>query len=365
MPSQQARKLKKQKKREQQNKRQKLADERQRRERERQRLYRLIYPEFHFDTKHGDPRFVEVVKKVLATISFEDTGIFIPGEMALYRMLKQYGASAVMHTLRAMKAECHEAGNDMGRMMELHFMFNLGQAVLNRIPESKRDAYLPFNDVMLVPHGHRIDVIFRSLLKAKGPSGTIYYSRRRPTLEIDGLPKIVAFSRHAIERICERLRPRWKISYAALGDAFAYFDQCVYFERCELYGGQLAFTFYEECKDGFVQHWYIDNVLGEENLDPRAGKPHYRVGYCPAVIEGNFVKAKSFLFPGYASTPEYDAILRCTLPGARRSEMINRTKALDADTIYGSQDMSLIKWFHDHGVPQVVHLDHPVFAPAA
>ena len=161
-----------------------------------------------------------------------------------------------------------------------------------------------------------------------------------------------------------RIRPRWKISYAAQGDAFAYFDQCIYFERCDLSSGQLAFTFYDECKPGFVQYRYVDDVLGEENLDPRAGQPYYRVGYCPAVVEGTFVKATTLLFPGYRGTPEYDAILRSPLPRKEKREMIDRTSKLDAATLYGSQDMSVMQWFHEHGVPQVVQRNGLVFASA-
>ena len=78
--SKQSLKLKKQKKCEPaQNKRQNLVDEKRRRERERQRLYRLTYPEFHFDTQHGEPQFVQVVRDALATISFEDRTIFARG----------------------------------------------------------------------------------------------------------------------------------------------------------------------------------------------------------------------------------------------------------------------------------------------
>ena len=270
----------------------------------------------------------------------------------------------VAKQLRELKWACEDAGSPFARLPELHFMFNLGQAVINRIPEPKRDAYLPFNDVLFQPTGHRIDVIFRSLLKAKGPGGTIYYSRRQPTLMMAcrrSLPSPNTPSKGRVSVSSRVGRP----SYAALGDAFAYFDQCLYFERCDLYGGQLAFTFYDECKEGFASHGYVDGVLGEQNLDPRAGKPYYRVGYCPAVVEGDFVKAMTLLFPGYRNTPEHDAMLRSALPARTKQEMLAQIKDLDADTLYDSHNMSLIRWFHQHGVSQVVQLNHPVFAPAA
>lgn len=361
--SRQAAKLKKQKKRERDNRRQKLADQNRRAEHERRRAYRIRYPEFRFDTANGDPGFVQTVKKALATISFEDTTIFAPWETELYRMLKREGSKAVADAVRFLKMECYEEGDATGQAVEHQFYFGLGQAVLDRIPKALRDSYLPINDVRFVPRANRIQVIFRSLLREKGPGGTIYYSRRKPTLEIDGTPKVVAFSIHAIRQACERLKPRGKTSYAALGDAVALFDQCIYFERCDLYDGQLAFTFYDQCVPGYVQQWYVDDVLGEENVDRRAGKPHYRLGYCPAVIEGDFIKAKTLLFPGYASTPEYGAILQSDLSWPEKRELIDQARDLTSKILYDSQDLSPIKWFHDHGVPQVVHLDRPTFAP--
>ena len=117
--SKQAIKLKKQKKREQDNKRQKLAQEQRRRDRERRRLYRLQYPEFHFDTKNGDPGFVQAVKKVLATINFEDRTIFESWEQELYRMMKQQGMRAVWERLRLLQMACREVGRPEGRMAVL------------------------------------------------------------------------------------------------------------------------------------------------------------------------------------------------------------------------------------------------------
>jgi hypothetical protein len=355
--SKQARKFKKQKKREREVKRRKLAQAKMRLEHERRRQYRARYPAFRFDTAHSDSEFVRLVRKAVATINFEDTTIFQPWERKLYRVLKQDGANTLMHELRSLKLDAPE----VGRLAAQHFVNNLGQTVLDRIPEDKRGVLLPLNDVLFAPQGWGISVIFRCLLRAKGPGGTVYYSRRKPTLEINGTPKIVAFSKHAIDRTCERLKPRWKSSYAALGDVFAFFDQCMYFEQCDLHGGQLAFTFYDQCDEGFVQYQYVEDVLGVENLDRQAGKPHYRLGYCPAVIDGDFIKGKTLLFPGYASTPEYNAILRSSLPYAEKRQKIEEAKRLDSESLYTSQDFRLIKWFHDNGVPQVVHLHGRVF----
>ena len=84
-------------------------------------------------------------------------------------------------------------------------------------------------------------------------------------------------------------------------------------------------------------------------------------GYCPAVVEGDFIKAKTLLFPGYASTPEYGAILRAPLSADRRDDMISSSRNLDAQQICESGEFSLIKWFHEHGVQQVIQTKRELF----
>jgi hypothetical protein len=361
MASQQTKQLKKRKRREQDNKHRKLAEDQRRQAHERQRLYRVRYPEFRFDTTNADPRFVEHVRAAVATINFDDTSAFPGWQAELYQMLKADGNRTLRNELVLLKLDAAEAGEALGKFIEIEFFFTLGQTVLDRIPESVRDSYLPLNDFMVVPRGRHIRVVVRSLATAKGPGGTIYFSRHKPTLEIDGIPKIVAFSKHAIDQLCERIKPRWKTSYAALGDVFAFLDQCVYFERRDLFGNQLAFTFYDGCDPRFVQHRYIEDVVGEGSLESTGGKPYYRVGYCPAVIEGEFIKAKTLLFPGYNSTPEYGLLVRSSLPRLEKQSLLQQVRDLNAHKLYESNDMSLIKWFHDHGVPQVVQLDREIF----
>ena len=348
--SKEARKQKKQKQREQKNRQEKLREEKKRLIQKRQQTYKAIYPTFRYDTKDGDPGFVAAVRRAINTISFEDNTLFTPNEKALYQILKRDGSRALKEALLS-----------QGWRARLCFGFGLGQAIIDRIPDDQRDRYFPYNDVAVVPSGRDILLLFRSLAEQKGRHGTVYYSRRKPTLNVNDVPKVVAFSRHAIDRICERLKTRWKTSYAALGDVFAFLDQILYFETCELHGGQLAFTFYDSCDKGFSQYRYVEEVLGEENLDPKLGRPYYRLGYCPANIEGDFIKARTLVIPGYKTTPEYDAVLRSRLTHRQKRALLDEVERLDVDTKHSTGDFSLTKWFHDHGVPQVVQLSGRVF----
>jgi hypothetical protein len=210
--------------------------------------------------------------------------------------------------------------------------------------------YIPYHDVMVNPRGRRIRVCFRSLRQVKGPGGTAFHSRREPKLVVDGRPLTVAFSRHAVERVVERLTVKWP-SYASHGDVFAFFDQCLDFELCQLHPQKLAFTFFDHCTPGFVSYSLAERVLGD---DLRPGRKYsYRVGYCPAVVEGGVIKAKTMLCAGHASTPEYGRIMASKLPRAAKDRLIEQAKRMTAAYIRTDDGMELLKWFHDQGVAQV------------
>lgn len=48
------------------------------------------------------------------------------------------------------------------------------------------------------------------------------------------------------------------------------------------------------------------------------------------------------------------AILRSRLPYAQKQAFIEQTRKLDAQAVKDSQDFSLLRWFHDNCVPQVM-----------
>lgn len=355
--SKHARKQKKQKQRELKNRQKKLREEKKRLVHKRRQEYKALYPSLQFDTEHGDPRFVQLVREAVRTIRFDDDDVFSSGVQWLYRILKRDGHRGLLNALSSLEHENAE----MGRLAKRAFVLGFGQAIIDRIPECQRERLLPYNDVKVMPRGNGIRLLFRSLARKAGRNGTIYYSRRKPTIDINGARKIVAFSKHAIERICERLTPRWNASYGALGDVFAFLDQCLHFEPCRLYGGQSAFSFFDAIYEGSIQQLYVTKVLGKENLNPKLGRPYYRLGYCPADIEGDFFRARTLLLPGFQCTPEYTAIVESNLPYMEKRALLDQANRSDSDMVYRTGDFGLIKCFHDLGVPQVVQMRGRVF----
>jgi hypothetical protein len=315
------------------------------------------YPEFHVWPQNAPKGFVEAVVQAVRTIDFEDKGTFKPIGQKLFKSIKELGADRV---LRDLEEACREQ-ND-------HFPYHnvitsLGILAFSRIPKEKLLKYIPACDFQIVPNQDTLLVICRALLRTNRPGGTIYYSKHKPTLTINGEEKIVGFSTEVIMEKGKRLLGAWE-TYCGLGDLCAFFHDCIYFERADLPDGQLAFTFYEECVPGYFSSLYASQVLGVD-VKERA-RYYYRVGYAPAVIIGEFVKAKTILLPGFRRkpTPEYQLIEASSLSREDKERMKKQATADDAyENLIRTRDFSVIKWFHDNGIPQVIETDQPLYEP--
>jgi hypothetical protein len=303
------------------------------------------FPRLVVEPNGAEPRFVELVQAAVETIDFRDESEFFEEAREFFRMCKQFGGELAVESFLQAGEQVGEGGRDFLVDVVAH----LGDALLRRIPAASLKPWIPFNSVQFVASGNCIRARPCGLQRAKGQGGTVYYSRHEPTVEVGGRELVVAFSGHAIEQTGPRLTCDWPC-YNAVVDAFTLFDETVEFEVCELDRGQLAFTFFETCRLGTVGQYLSQEILGDR-FDPNR-QYSLRVGYCPAVVDGRFLKAKTILFPGYASTPEFDALLRADLPSERRREMLEDAQALNLSRLV-EDGAHLLRWYHENGVEQV------------
>jgi hypothetical protein len=355
-------------KRKQAKKKQRERDIQHRKHSEQQRALRQAkldeYPKVIVKQRDADPEFIKAVLEAAKKIDFLDEDTLGAGYQAFLRCGKEFGFSYAFNSLRNLPGINH--GNTRLTGMPMLAVANLtyGGLLLQQVPEDIRRRYMPFNDVTVCYEGRDIVLRFTSIRSQSGPNGRIYYNPAEPKIIFDGKEYKVGFSGHSIERICQRLNPRY-INYGDCGDIHAYFRTCVYFEPALLYPDQLGFAIYNMCfTPGFVHHKiYAQDIFGLDNEVPGMGRLYYKVGYCAVAIEGEFAKAKTFLPPGYRSTPEYGLLLDSALPKAKKEEWI--AKATDEswselnNLMQG--DTEIIKWFHQNGVPQVKQIRETVF----
>ena len=304
-----------------------------------------LYPRFEFRENGANPQFINIVKKATKQVDLADNRIFEGWERELYKKGKKHGGAYVNELL-----------DSDGKDKTMYFLFKLGQLIYEIVGRERMLNWIPFHDFQVVPLGKKIIVEFHSLKSKSGPNGTIYYSEFEPKMKAGNSEKIVSFSRHAIEQICSRLVPFWQ-SYLGSGEAFGFFHNCTYFEPYSLPYGR-GFTFYDKCNKEDWTYNYVKQLIGFPEPNK---KYYYRVGYCPATIEGEFIKAKTLLFPGYRGTPELELIYDTVMPESTRKQFIEKAEKLDTRSLIETKDFSMIQWFHNNGIPQIIDTNKELY----
>ena len=325
---------------------------------------RAQYPHVEYDTRGGDPEFVSIVKKLVASFDFTDSSICPPEIQRLYRLQKLMGYPRLSDMFQELSSELVKdpiAAKMKAVSMEHPLGDFLGQWLFDRLPAPCREQPLPFHYFCARPVDDFIGIEFEFLPSQKTDSGTIYYSPAKPTVHFGGANWTVAFSRHAIERACQRFTPVSPITYLYFQVNYIYFRCCTYFEPLEFADGQPAIRLFGEC-DEFPDRelrLYRDQILGDA-YEPDHGKAHYVLGYCPIAFKGGKAVATTFLYPGYSGTPEDILVRRSRIPSAERERLICAANNNNQHRVLSLGNTDVINWYHDNGVPQVVQLPRGV-----
>ena len=118
----------------------------------------------------------------------------------------------------------------------------------------------------------------------------------------------------------------------------------------------------------YAYHIYVRDVLGltAEAPDQTNGKFYFRLGYFPVEIDNGFAKAVSFMRPGYTGTPELGALLKAEgLDRMRKAFLLREARENKGREVLLEGRTDVIKWFHEHAVPQVKQIADVVFDHSA
>jgi hypothetical protein len=206
----------------------------------------------------------------------------------------------------------------------------------------------------------RIDIHF-DLLEAVGePGNPLYIFPNKPTVLMQGARWQVALYRHALERLCGRLRGTRSWSYINNFHVHYMLTQnMLTYEPVLLVDGSQAvrvdiklplmtsaYTYYAD---------YTRSILGlpETHIFTERDELFGVMGYLPLQVQGKYARAKTFLLPGFANSPEH--ALGRRKAGTPKERLLlqamtdesSRSGELDGETI------EAIKWYHDNGVPQI------------
>ena len=169
------------------------------------------WPAFVFDVEDADPDFVEQVKKAVKAFRYEDLH---PLYQDAFLILRQDGSDAAdEYVHRAFEALRKDFPKDPAIVFgEIVWACEPGWQLLKLLPAD----LLPFHDAIIVHWKRNILVQCRSLTRVDTGRETLWHSRSKPTVTVNGKRYFVAFTRHTIDMILERINPRK--DYMAVGE---------------------------------------------------------------------------------------------------------------------------------------------------
>ena len=311
---------------------------------------RQQYPEIVIGPTNADPEFVEAIRTAVGKIDFANSNQFSSLGRTLYRTMKAEGAISVMWQIANEAVSSGMEEQSVASDMIGEFLFQLGEAIYDLVPENIRESHLPISGMRVVPAHDVFQLRFDTLHKVKTSKGTVFVSRHQPKVTIEGIERTLGFSKHSIDSMCERLAPHWK-SYYGSGKIHTILSDCRKFTPIQLRDGQWAVAVYDFVfTDMFEYMHHAKGVLGLEKWQGIGEQRYKLAGYCPIGFEGEYAVAKTFLFPGFTQTPEYQAIGRTQLPLKEKE----RLRRIASTNVGGSEDTNLeiLVWFHQQGLPQ-------------
>jgi len=326
------------------------------------------YPNFYYqnyDKESVSEKFVQEVKKILNSLNFNDKTLFNSIGQQFLKHMKQSGFVKAHASLK-INLSNSAIDDNIKRNIEGYTMTVVGFALFKILEErGLLETYFPYNDVNILPKPldyKDFIVEFDGLLWKKTPFGRIYYSALKPKVCINEKEYTVAFSKHAIERICVRYVEDWKL-FDCAGAIFNLLKDYANFEIIKTnYNNKIQYflTVYDSLEKGCAGYHYLSEIL--EDYDT-SRKYYYRIGYCPIGFTEDFVSAKTLLAPGMRGTPEYIKMKESDLKLSTQDKFerlanLQLKKLEFRDHSY----YDALKWYHENGIYQVVELEKNPFS---
>ena len=302
-----------------------------------------------------DPAWAACIRSAWSRLDLRNPQQFSDAEALIFRYVRMHGLGKLYRLGLTAETRLAPAAWHVRQVKQLvlHLGTILGDKLLETLTRAEREHWLPFHCFFLGPardeRALQLSCDSLCVVELEGEQRA-YYSALRPTVLLQGRRLPIAFTAHALARIQARCVVAVD-SYDSTVDRFSMANHLNYVEPAVVYPAQPAFALWNMCTPGHITDRYVQACLGpQEGTKPYA----YRVGYCPTVQAAGFHVAKTLLVSGFLGTPEYTALFRASLDAAVKQRMLAQCEELSADRLARTLDLSLVRWFHQHGIPQVM-----------
>jgi len=320
------------------------------------------YPNIVVNADCDDPVFRKVVGETLERFSYDDDAHCPPEYREHYLTVAQIGWSAWYESMGDEVYETHADGLTADRALQhatLPFMLHFGTWLFQNLPPKYTERLTPESFFRIDQVANVLVVSFTLMESVEDKGQRLYIPPWEPTMQMQGVDWKVGLYPHALDRLCSRLVPQGALTYSNCLDVFYRFSQnMLEFDPVTLADGQQAarVTFSPPLGTVFYEPYarWVRGVLGLPGTHDFATDGSWSIvlGYLPLHIQGKYARAKTFLLPGFAKTPEHGLASKARTLEEHvmlmdMSDENVRTGDLAGDTL------AAIKWCHDSGVPQV------------
>ena len=316
------------------------------------------FPKFEIDPDNDCPaEFVDAVYSAARKVNFDDRSQFGRFDRLFWECMAAHGFQRVEGIWEGMNEEFAASDPNCGDFMRQHSKNKLVQAIYKQIPLNVKTRFMPHNHFLIRPKGKVWQIQCKRMYSVSTPRGRVHFSFPPTLVDMDGQKKYLTFTTHALQRICERIAPKWKADYLELIRVVRFVAYIPYFEMTYLHDDQPAIVLFSYCGTSISEehHIYETKILGENNPDSNKNNLEYRLGYCPIEMNEGVAVAKTFLPPGYKGTPEHHLLLQSRLPKFEKERLFLLAKDHIRDHKQADEWLPLVKWFHENGIPQVRH----------
>jgi hypothetical protein len=323
-------------------------------------------PEFRVDTSDSDDDIAQMLRSSVEKLDRVYPRVLSEELIALMAHHVKHGWTDLINEHAASIPDMTRDKIELG-MTQL-FERTIGNEIIKHAPEHLIRRVLPISSFTMEPGENHWDLRCRSLQSVKTRHGRLFHSPHCPTVEWDGKERRVVLTRHALEQLADRILPSWRTNYIGQIYVFGFLYECVYFETISLTSGQPAIVVYNSClRAGETVRNYMRDLL-KVKTDVDLSNTYYKVGYWPMTVDDDLAVALTFLTPGYWHTPERQTV--GVSKGAKLSMVRDIEMACDdginvMGMVNCERTMMAVKWFHNHGVPQLKKIEQVVFRDMA
>lgn len=328
----------------------------------RQDIDRLPYPRLGLRPEKGTRKLVDEILHHMKSFSFEDPSCRGRLPPANFKLLAKHGVTGF---LELMRSTAENLGRSEAECETLAFnnatepLHTVGQWFFERISPSLRNGHVSDHFFYIAFQDGVFEIRFDFLPEVVLRDGTAYAPPNKPHVSLDGRNRPILLHYHAVDQMAKRSRTAQEPTYLDNVNLHLAITHNVWdYVPVTLPSGQIGLRVDMAInKEPDRTRWYevyVRSIYGVDGASKADGQLMCVLGYLPLVDDqDDYLRAKTFLFPGYRNTPEHALVASLPRSSPLRERLEGIADGSNQYEVFFGNAAEALKWYHDNGVAQV------------